>query len=401
MIRKLRWKFIWISALSVFFVLAITIGAINLSNYLSVEDTAQTVLGQVLAEGPKPALQPGQPMEGGDVNLRQEHYFVVTFNQDGSIRETDTRQMFALTQQECQQLAQKAYAHEIEGGKYGSLRYALSSKNDGTTAVGFLDIKERLDGVQKFLLISSLVSIGAYAVFVGLIIVASKIAFRPSEEAYAKQKRFITNASHELKTPLTVISADLDLIEMESGHSEWGDSIRDQLSRLTDMTNQLVTLSRLEEEDPTKYPFSDFSIGEVAQRAADAFAPVFAREGITFSFEGNGSLTVHGNPGLIDQLIRIFLDNAAKYAGGENKNARFALCEGKKGKAVFCFSNTIDPSDQVDEKQIMDRFYRSPSNQKQGSGIGLSIAQEIVRLHNGKIIVTKEEGTLSFTVTLK
>lgn len=399
MIKKLRRKFILISALSVLFVLVVTIGAINISNYIVIENDANASLTEVINQGPKPNEGPGSQNQGGPVNLKQEHYFVVSFNPDGSIKETDNRQMFVLTKAECEELATKVFNNELVGGKYGNFRYRKDKKNDGITYVGFVDIKEKLDSFNNFLLVSSLVSIGAYVVLVGLIVFGSRIAFKSSEEAYTKQKRFITNASHELKTPITVISTDLDLIEMDNGKSEWSESIRDQLARLTEMTNQLVILSKLEEDDSSRFPFADFSINEVCKNAAESFAPSFKKEGIKFSYNITGNLTMHGNKSLIDELVNIFLDNSLKYTGGEAKSSYFVVSENSKKRIEFRFSNTIDKNDEVDIKQIMERFYRSPSSKKEGSGVGLSIAQEIINLHKGKIVVDKNASTISFVIT--
>lgn len=398
MIKKLRRKFILISALSVFFVLLVTIGSINIYNYVSLESNAKNSLTEIINQGPKPSEQPGQP-GGGPNDLRQEHYFIVSFNNDGTIKETDNRQMFVLTKEECEDLATKVYLNQLSGGKYGTFRYSNSKKADGITYVGFIDVKEKIESANKYLLVSSLVSLGAYLVLIGLIVVASKIAFKSSEEAYKKQKRFITNASHELKTPITVISADLDLIEMDSGKTEWSDSIRDQLTRLTEMTNQLVTLSKLEEDDPSRFPFNDFSLNEVCKPIVDSYMPLFKNIGVKFAFNISGNLTMYGNKGLIDELIRIFLDNSLKYTGGEIKSSYFTISENDKGKIEFRFSNTISKDDEVDTKQIMERFYRSPSTKKEGSGIGLSIAQEIINLHKGKIVVEKNNSTINFTIS--
>ena len=399
MIKKLRRKFILICAFSVLFVLAITIGTINISNYVVTENNAETSLNAIIAKGPTPNEGPGGQRNNDPVDLKGEHYFIVSFNGDGSINEVDNRQMFMITRQECEDLATKVYQGTLTGGRYDTFRYKKGSSNTGLTYVAFVDIKESLANFQNFLLVSSLVSIGAYAAMIVLIIIASKIAFKSSEEAYTKQKRFITNASHELKTPITVISTDLDLIEMEAGKSEWSESIRDQLHRLTEMTNQLVTLSKLEEEDPSRFPFADFSINEVSKAAVDSFSPLFKQEGIKFSYNITGNLTMFGNRSAITELLHIFLDNSVNYTGGENKSSYFTVSQNNKGKIEFRFSNTISKDDEVDVKQIMERFYRSPSNKKEGSGVGLSIAQEIINLHKGKINVEKNNWTLSFLIT--
>ena len=400
MIKKLRRKFILISALSVFFVLAITIGAINISNYVVIENNSEAILTEIVREGPRHDVEPGDKKDGEPINLRQEHYFVALFNKDGSILDVDNRQMFVLSLDECEELALKVYNNELTSGKYGNFRYKKTSNSEGNTVVGFVDIKESLDSYYNFLLLSSTISIGAYLVLIALIVVASKIAFKSTEEAYKKQKRFITNASHELKTPLTVITTDLDLVEMDHGESEWTNSIREQVTRLTEMANQLVTLSRLEEEDNSKFPFEDFSLNELAKDVASSFETSFKKERIKFSYNFAADLTMYGNKRLIDELIHIFLDNSLKYTGGDNKSSYFVISKNNKGKIEFKFSNTINKNDEVDTKQVMERFYRSPSSKVEGSGVGLSIAQEIINLHKGKISVDKNLSTITFIITL-
>lgn len=400
MIKKLRKKFILLSALSVFFVLLVTIGSINIFNYVSIENSASTSLNEIIDKGPQPNERPGMIPGGGPNSLKQEHYFVVSFNSDGNIVESDNRQVFILSKEECEELATKVFKGELKGRKYETFRFRKNTKQDGNTYVAFVDVKDKMDSFKNFLLLSSLISIGAYLVLIFLIIIASKFAMKSSLEAYKKQKRFITNASHELKTPITVISADLDLIEMDSGKSQWSESIRDQVNRLTDMTNKLVTLSKLEEEEPTRFPFADFSINEICKKAVESFKPLFKKEKIKFAYNITGNLTMYGNKNLIDELVNIFLDNSLKYTGGDSKSSYFVVSENNKGKIEFRFSNTIDKNEEVDIKQVMERFYRSPSNKKEGSGVGLSIAQEIINLHKGKINIDKNASTVSFVITL-
>ena len=388
--------------LSVLIVLAVTFSAINISNYVSVENNASNAVSEVISQGTTD-VSPDEPPSGepgNKVELREAHYFVVSFNQDGSVNSSNTKHiMFILSETECKELATKVFNNELTGGKYSSFRFKKALKDDGLTYVGFVDIKEKLESANQYLLISSLIALGAFAAFAGLVILGSNIAFKSTEEAYKNQKRFVTNASHELKTPLTIISADLDLIEMDSGKNEWSDSIRDQLVRLNEMTNQLVTLSKLEEEDKARFPFEDFSINEVCNKAIDAFSVSFKNEGIKFAHNITGNITMFGNKYLIDELIYIFLDNSLKYTGGEMKSSYFVVSTNAKGKIEFRFSNTINKDEEVDTKQIMDRFYRSPSNKKEGSGVGLSIAKEIINLHKGTIKIDKNVTSIAFIIT--
>lgn len=387
--------------LSVFFVLAITISAINISNYVIIENNASSAVAEVINQGTEEMMGPPGQQGGGkkSTDLRQEHYFVVSINKDGTVNKVNNIHMFILSEAECNELALKVYNKQLKGGKYNNLRYSMKEKEDGLTYVGFVDIKERLDSFKNFLVLSSLISVGAYLVLFGLILVGSKLVFRSAEEAYKNQKRFITNASHELKTPLTIISADVDLIEMDQGENEWSKSIKDQVSRLNEMTNQLVTLSKLDEEDKSRFPFEDFSLNQVCNKAVEAFSSSFKKEGIKFSSNITGNLTMYGNKYLIDELIYIFLDNSLKYTGGEIKSSYFVVSENSKKKIEFRFSNTLAKGDEVDAKQMLERFYRSPSTRKEGSGIGLSIAEEIVKLHKGSIKIDKNNNSLTFIIT--
>jgi len=401
MIKKLRRKFILISMLSVFFVLAVAIGAINTANYVVIENNSQEVLKKVIAQGTDeflpPPFNPGNNPDPHGGDLRQEHYFIVSFNKDGSIEKTNNAHMFIISLEECEELASKVFSGEISGGKYGNYRYQKALKDDGLTYVGFVDSKERFDSALNFLILSFSISAGAYLILFCLIFFGSKVVFKPTEEAYKNQKRFITNASHELKTPLTIISADLDLIEMDNGSNEWTKSIKDQVIRLNEMTNQLVTLSKLEEED-SRFPFEDFLLNDVYRKAVDAFEASFKKENIKFGSNISGNITMYGNKYLINELIYLFLDNSLKYTGGDNKSSYFVISQ-NKDKIEFRFSNTIDKDDEVDVRQILERFYRSPSNKKEGSGVGLSIGQEIVKLHKGKIDVDKNNNSISFVIT--
>ena len=416
MLRKLKRKFILLSMLSVFFVVAVTIASINISNYAIIEKGANQTLVEVIETGlnerrpgmgnvsmPEEEIPPqdGERPDGGrreDNDFHENSFFIAVYDKDGNLVDFNYNHIFMFTEAECQDLSLKVFKGELKGRTYYNFRFKKEAKDDDKTYVAFVDLKLELDNAKKFTLFSSLISIGAFGVFCLLIFVAANIAFAPSEEAYKKQKKFITNASHELKTPLTVISADLDLVEMDHGKSEWTESIRNQVDRLTKMTKQLVDLSRLEEEDSSNYPFEDFSLTEVFNNMVKTFAPSFKKEKILFSSNISGNLTMYGNKHLIDELIYIFLENSLKYTGGDKKSSYFVVSANSKGKIEFKFSNTLDKDDETDARQVMERFYRAPSNKKDGSGIGLSVAQEIINLHKGKIKVDKNNSAISFDI---
>lgn len=405
MLKKLKLRFILISMLSVLVVLTFTIGAINIANKVEIESHAKNALTQIIEIGtkdekPKPGeFEHGEKEKDEGINFRETHYFITVFDSGGNKIDFNYNHCFVLNDEQCLYLSTKVLNNELKGWKYDNFRFKKATKEDGLTYVAFVDIKLDLDYYNYFLMVSSLISVGAYAVLFGLVLIASKIAFKPSEEAFKKQKQFITNASHELKTPLTVISTDLDLVEMDNGKSEWTDSIRNQVERLTKMTKQLVDLSRLEEDATSSYPFLEFSLNEVFDNVITSFTPMFDKAGIKFTSRIDENMLMTANRHLIEELIYVFLDNSLKYTGGEDKHSDFVVARNNKGKIEFKFSNTISKDDETDAKQIMERFYRSPSNKKEGSGIGLSIAQEIINLHKGKIKVDKSNNALSFVIT--
>ena len=402
MIKKLRFRFILVSLLSILFVLSSTIGAINIYNYTKIERDSEVTLNQAINNGfdDEPMMDgPAQQDKGPRENrLIAERYFVVSFNSDGSINQSNFKHIFSVSDTYGKQLATDVYNGSQTKGKIDYFRYKKEIKND-LTFVAFVDVREQYDTARNFLVTSVVVSSISYLVLVALIVVASFLVFKPSEESYKKQKRFITNASHELKTPLTIISTDLEIIEMDNGKSEWTESIKDQVNRLTTMTNQLVTLSKMDEEDMKNYPFEDFSLTDLAKQCIESFSPSFKKQEFDLSCDVEEGIKYHGNKYLIDELFYIFLDNALKYS---KKNGKVSIFVKKAGKnrINLLFLNDIEENNGVDVDQLFDRFYRSPNAQKTGSGIGLSIAQEIVRIHKGKIDAKIENNQIIFSILL-
>lgn len=235
-----------------------------------------------------------------------------------------------------------------------------------------------------------------------LLLVLSRRIVRPVAESYEKQKQFITDAGHELKTPMTIISADADLAEMECGKNQWLADIRRQAQRLTGLTNDLIYLSRMEEEQP-KLQLIDFPLSDVAEEMAHSFQALARRQGKDFTLQIQPMISFTGDEKAIRQLLSILLDNALKYspAGG-----RLEVSLEKQGRTVLlAVSNTSAQPVECDKlPHLFDRFYRtdqSRSSQTGGYGLGLSIARSIVLAHRGKIRAESPDGrTLTFMIHL-
>ena len=186
---------------------------------------------------------------------------------------------------------------------------------------------------------------------------------------------------------------------MDHGKTEWTESIHDQVLRLNTMTKQLVTLSRLDEANLDNYPFATFSLTQLADESIEAFAPTYKNRELTFKHEVGLDIDIRANKYLINELFYIFLDNALKYA--KNKGEVTLIVRKNINKKVdIIFSNDIE-DDEMDTNLLFERFYRSPkSSSKEGSGIGLSIAKEIIELHKGKVNVSVKDGKIYFNITL-
>ncbi|MCR5564673.1 MAG: HAMP domain-containing histidine kinase [Gammaproteobacteria bacterium] len=402
MIKKLRFKFILVSLLSILLVLSITIGSINIYNYVRMKNEIHQNLISIVERGDEEfprmdeAPDSNRPMDMGGGFMRGS-FFTVSYNSDGTVASSNFDHIFFISEEDGISLASDVYSSNKTEGKTDNMYY-LKMEKDGLTIIAFVDAKDRTNQFNSFLVSSILVSSISYLVLALLIVLSSKVVFKVSEESYKKQKAFITNASHELKTPLTIINTDIELIEMDNGSSEWTTSVKDQVSRLTTMTNQLVILSRLDEGELSKYPFEDFSLSDLAHEAVESFASSFKKEGLTLSTSIEDDLIINANKYLIDELLFILLDNALKYTA-PNGTVGINIYKDSKNKVNISIYNDIEEDNELDVNQLFERFYRSPNAKKNGSGIGLSIAQEIINLHKAQIKVTKENNILKFNIS--
>lgn len=409
MIKKLRKKLIAVSMLSLFLVLLVIMGIVNVLNYCQIVSQADTTL-QILAENdgkfPRKEMQqpPEEPSSFSHGALSAElpyesRYFSVLFTGDGSVSSVDTGKIAAVDTQSAVDLAQAVLAGNRQKGFTQGYRYVLQTDAQGTRVI-FLDCGRSLSTFYTFLLGSCGISaLGLLAVFV-LIILFSGRLIRPVSQSYAKQKQFITNAGHELKTPLTGIQADAAVLEMELGQNEWLQDIQAQTKRLSSLANDLILLSRMEEDQP-QLCMIDFPLSDLAEETAQSFQLLAKAQNKSFVVEVQPLLTVCGDENTLRQLLSVLLDNALKYSppGGA---VRLQLQ--KQGRsAALIVENTVAQMPQGDLNKLFDRFYRgdlSHNSQTGGYGLGLPIAAAIVKAHRGRIAASKEGGRLRIKVLL-
>ena len=422
MIKKLRKKLVAVAMLSLFIVLFIIIGTVNVLNYTRMVDDANRTLN-ILKENngsfPRPDMSHGHGEEmfkGMSPEAPYEsRYFSVMMDDNGNVSTIDTGKIAGTDTDEAAEYAVKALASGKTEGFMGQYRFTLKEADSGRLII-FLYCGRGLSNFHSVLFISTAISIaGMLAVFLLLVFFSGRIV-KPVSESYDKQKRFITDAGHELKTPLTIIDADAELVELECGGSEWLDDIRKQTKRLTSLTNDLIYLAKMEEGQRNTVKI-EFPLSDVVEETAEAFRARAINENKKLELDIQPGISYIGDEKAVRQLISILVDNAVKYADGEG-NIKVSLtkvgklsseprqtlsAKGARGIKLEVY-NTCEHISKDSVKHLFERFYRaeqSHNSQTGGYGIGLSVAKAVVEAHGGRIgEYTEDEKSLKITVVM-
>lgn len=407
MIKKLQLKFILISMSALLAVLMVIMTSINIANYNGIIKDADSVLS-ILSKhnGTFPPMKEKRnlalPPEMSPETPYESRYFSVLLNSDThSVIQVETSRIISVDTADAIDYAQSAIKSRNDVGFIGNFRY-MKLTEDTVIRIIFLDCGRKLDSFRNFLLTSVGISLTGYIVVFALIAFFSNRIIRPISESYEKQKQFITDAGHEIKTPLTIINADVDVLEMEFGENEWLEDIQKQAKRLAALTNDLIYLARMEESADTmqmiEFPFSD-----VVEEAAASFQSLAQTQNKAFQYTIQPMLALKGNEKAIHQLINILLDNALKYSP-EGGTVSLILEKQNKLLLLSVSNTTVNFIPKEKLSMLFERFYRMDSSRNSetgGYGIGLSVAKAIVAAHNGKIQASTENGnSLKITVRL-
>lgn len=413
MIKKLQRKFVAVAMLSLFIVLLIIIGTVNILNYTRMADDAQRTIN-ILKENdgsfPKPDMKPGHGKEmfkGMSPEAPYEsRYFSVLMDGSGNVSTIDTGKIAGTDTDEAAEYAAKVLECGRTSGFMGQYRFGIKDKDNGKLII-FLYCGRELSNFRAVLLISVGISfVGMLAVFLLLIFFSGRIV-KPVSESYEKQKRFITDAGHEIKTPLTIIDADAELVGLDCGENEWLEDIKKQTKRLTALTNDLIYLAKMEEgqKNSTKI---EFPLSDVVEETAESFRARAVNENKKLDIDIQPEITYCGDEKAVRQLVSILVDNAVKYSDGtgsisvklEGQGGTSKLSKGFRLQ-VFNSCEHIEPESV---KHLFDRFYRaeqSRNSQTGGYGIGLSVAKAVVDAHKGKITADTADGkSLRITVVM-
>ncbi|MCR4901888.1 MAG: HAMP domain-containing histidine kinase [Butyrivibrio sp.] len=444
MVKKLRNKFIITAMSSLLVVLILIFGVINVVNVIQIsldaDETLSTLaendgmfpnaFGQNNQSMEFPGNAPGAGNSSGEGNSGippepqdnapnerdrfkpdseyiknmelpySTRYFLVKLNSQKSVTEINTGHVAAVSSNDASE-----YALEVISGNYSknsfisTYRYHVKENDDGSFLIIFLDCSQPILSAKK-LFIQTLI-IGAISL-IGMFILVyafSGRAISPVVESLEKQKRFITDAGHELKTPLAVISANIDVLEIESGKSEWTKSIRNQIKRLNDLIKNMLTLARMDEENVHPV-FTDFDMSKAIKTCAESFEAVAESKNKKYNIHIEDNITLFGDQNSINQLASLLIDNAMKYS---SEKGYINVSLRKEKNIIFEVSNSCDsmPSGNLD--RLFDRFYRADASRNRetgGYGIGLSVAKTIVQSHGGNIEAKKDgDKSIRFVAT--
>lgn len=410
MIKKLRMKLIAASMVSLLIVLFIIEGIIGMLNYnkiVSEADRVLEILGKNEGQLPKMDLY---PKKDNDIPRRKGHqsfsefpyesrYFSVLMDEEGKVISSDTGKITIVDSDAAIEYAQTIWDKGSKKGFIENYRYYVC-ESESDIRIIFLDCGRSLSTFHDFIITGVIVSvIGLVSVLILMVFVSSRIV-KPFSENYEKQKRFITDAGHELKTPLTIIDADTEVLEMDFGENEWITDIQTQTKRMVDLTNNLILLSRMEEERK-KELMIEFPLSDVVEETVGTFQSLIKTQNKTLNSDIKPFIVMRGDEKAIRQLVTILLDNAVKYSDEEGRIE--VSLEKQKNRIRFSVFNTTEIISREHLEHLFDRFYRTDSSrnsQTGGYGLGLSIAAATVNAHKGKIVaLTEDEKSLLIVVT--
>ena len=402
-IRKLRTKFTVTAMGSVAVVMFSIILIINAANYSGVRQQLKSVLDYLCEnEGFMPeGINPEELEEAGAIYDDEFRYttrfFTVTFTEKDEPMSVNMSHIAAVDKQEAIRLATDVLNYHGDFGSVGIYFYEKAIKENGYKLIVFLDGSLQLRSLMRLIRASFLIFAGGLFITFWPVWIFSGRLIAPEIENIGRQKRFITNASHELKTPLAVIRANTELEEMMNGENEWTQSTLKQVERLEGLIANLVMLARASENISASV-IQETDISAIIREEAEEFKSVAEKNGKMLICRLSSPFMFKTDADRLKQLVRILIDNAIKYC---DDAGRITVELKKRGRsAQLSVSNDYADGKGRDFSHFFDRFYRqdsSHSTEKDGYGIGLAIARDLVKALKGRIEVGWKAGVITFT----
>lgn len=410
MIRKTQQKFIAITLGAISLVLALILGILNLSIYVAVLFNAQANIVHIrdrrgfIYSNQSDSFVSGEPDEvlnelGGDGKVSYMYVRINNINQSTPPFIT-TNMSDTYTADEIYFVASRLIADDIDNGFYRDMMFEITRDKLHTVIVlvdmsGEISFLTSLFRMSVAIVIASLIFVFIFSYYL------SRWAIKPVKTALENQRRFISDASHELKTPLAVISANADVLEAEIGENKWLSNIKNQAEDMSSLVFDLLDLAKMD-ETVDELVLSEFDLSNVVLSKSLEFECTAFESGKTFEQSITDGITYRGNEEAIRHLVTILIDNAIKHS--DEKGMIRVTLTSSGNKKIFQVYNTGNGIRNSEKDKIFERFYRSDESRSKstgGYGLGLSIAKAIVDAHNGTITVDgAEDKWISFTVVL-
>ena len=390
MFKQLQKSFVKSAMLSFTAVLLVVLVAVNVVNYRQTVNQVDR-LGTMLVnndgtfpDAPEGGMAPKEHPEHGmpkGMEFRKDDQmatrYAVVRVANGTVQSVDRTHLVSLDEEALKELGLRIAQGTSTKGWEGSLRYQVA-KTDAGTMVVLVDANKETQQVSRLMMVTGAVFVLCLAVVYVLVRIVSKRAIRPFVENVERQQQFIANASHEIKTPLAVLSANTDLLAMMGTEAKFVDSNKRQIKRLNSLVEQMLILSRYDEGEAAATK-EEVDLVAVTKAIVEEILPVLNEKELQVEFTGEAQTIITTNKSAMTELIRILLDNAMKYTVGEP----VITVEAKRNQLAI--GNETEPMTKEQVSQIFDRFYRVDSSRNRttgGSGLGLSIAQKIAETNN-------------------
>ncbi len=398
MIRKLQLKIIFIITLLLSTVIIVAMFGINIiSGIISDRQTQERLQNIADSDG---IISPTQ-INPYNNEIGYIDNFSVLLNNDNEVLHIYLNRNIIVNQTDIVPYVYAAIKSENSTGTIGTYSYLIQQKRYGKIIV-FMDISLQQNQTKSLLITTINVAIASMFAFFVISVILSFWLVKPVKETLNKQRLFISNASHELKTPLAVISANSDVLETDIGENKWLSYIRSETLRMNELVNELLCLARLDDKSGHKIIMSQFNLSDVVLSASLPFESTIFENGKKFDVDVEPDIMYTGDESSIKHILSILIDNAVKYSKEQGEiSVKLYTHSNRKVIEVYNTGEGIPP-DKL--KKVFERFYRQDEvrNSKSGGyGLGLAIAKETVEAHNGKITAQSEYGKwVKFTVVL-
>ena len=405
MIQGIRRKFIWIAVAVLAAAMIMLAAVINVSNWINVRNEMQETLAGISEStdtGGRMENAPGKKGRNRHMQnmLEESRFFLVRLAGGSEFTITDADRISGETGEELAEIVRTALASGRRTGMVSHYMYLIPEDGRKNTAV-FLDCETKLDALNRLLLISAVTCAGGIACAWLLVVLFSKRAVQPLIRNAIQQKQFITDAGHELKTPLTVISANMDALELETAPNEWIGSTREQLSNMSILVNNMIYLSRMD-EDSAVLSRETVDLSEIVRREAGPFQGMAEFMGKTLELDVADGITVRGDREALRRTVNQLCDNAMKYSPDGDT---IRICLRRSGREIILTEeNSLkEPLSKEALSHLFDRFYRpdaSRSRESGGYGIGLSMVKAVAEKYGGRARAEiAADGRICFTVS--